>query len=91
MKATRLWSLWQAILLSLSMCVYTSTTFLCFLRALKLSQVERKMTAVSFAVGASQALSLVAINLIHPDVYGRKWRKEMKEYDSGKKMRIFYV
>lgn len=77
-----------AILLALCFVFYSSTISFCFMRSVVLSSFERKIAFISFLVSALQLSTLFAISLIHPDIFGLKWRREIREY---RKARTVYL
>ncbi len=73
-----------AILLSICFFFYSSTITFCFMRSIVLSSFERKIVFIGFLVSALQLCTLFSISLIHPDVFGLKLRREIREYRKAK-------
>lgn len=78
-----------AILMLASMICYSGVSLACFMHSVYLSQVERKMAVASTVVILLQMFHLLSIHLLHPDVFGLKWRREVEEYDKGHSRVVF--
>ncbi|KAM0681779.1 hypothetical protein GINT2_000296 [Glugoides intestinalis] len=73
-----------AILIAVCFVFYSPTILLCFMRSIVLSSFEKKVVFISFLVSALQLCTLFSISLIHPDIFGLKWRREVREYQKAK-------
>ena len=74
-----------AILLLISFMYYTATNVICFMNAIVILNIEKKMAITSLIVSMLQVVNIMTINLIHPDVFGIKWIKEVRSFDREKK------
>lgn len=80
-----------AILMITSTVFYLSSNMICFFKAYVLTSLERKMVFVSTTVIALQVLHLFSMYLIHPDLLGFGWKKELKEFNQGRYSRSAFV
>lgn len=80
-----------AILMLVSMVCYSGVNLASFMHSVYLSQMERKMAVVSMVVVLLQLFHLLSIHLLHPDVFGLRWIREVKSYDQGHKSRVVFL
>lgn len=80
-----------AILMLISMALYSAVNFTCLMHSVHLSQIERKMVTISAIVVLLQLLHLLSIYLLHSDVFGLKWMGEVQDYDKGRKSRVVFL
>ncbi|ELA41011.1 uncharacterized protein VICG_01970 [Vittaforma corneae ATCC 50505] len=80
-----------AVLIFISFVFYSGSNTVCFMKSFVLSAVERKMAINSLIVSILQLVNMVAIHMVHPDVFGLKWIKEVREYDRNEKLKVTYL
>lgn len=80
-----------AILMVLSTIFYLASNLICFFKAYVLTSLEKKMVMISSAVVIFQLFHVFSAYLIHPDLFGFGWRKEVNMYDQGGYSRNVFV
>lgn len=80
-----------AILVSVSFVFYSASTFISLAANPNLSKKSTRLLSIGLLVMLFQVLELVSIKILHPDVFGLKWISEVREYDRGEKLRVFYL
>lgn len=80
-----------SILMLLSTFLYSFSNFTCFLHAVILTNLEKKMASLSLLVTFVQIAHITSMNMIHPDLFGLKLRKDIAAFDRGELSRHAFV
>jgi len=80
-----------ALLILLSMIPYAAANFGCFVIHSEVSEIEKKLAIISLIVVCLQVFHLFSIHLLHPDIFGLKWIKRMRDYDKDNQEKIVFL
>jgi hypothetical protein len=80
-----------AILTVFSLITYSSCNLICFVNSIFITSLEQKMLYVTVIVIVFQVSHLISMYSIHPDLYGLKLNKELKDYDKGELLRSEFI
>lgn len=79
-----------AILMILSLGFYSASNFSCFTVRSINSNINSKLIMSSIIVVISQSIHLFSIQLLHPDMFGFRWAKKVRDcYKNNKKLIAF--
>lgn len=80
-----------AILVFASFVFYSGSNAVCFAHSVVLSSIERKMAINSLIVSVLQLACILAVHMVHPDVFGLGWVREVRRHDRGEKIKVAYL
>lgn len=80
-----------AILMTISCVCYTGSSSASFISSIFENKTDRYLSLLGCLVSVSQILHLVSMNCIHPDLFGLKWKKQVKDFDAGRLSREYFL